>query len=151
LLADSAQKARGTEAEHKLVIRGPGIFSPVPALPAKKREVKNMVICFTFAVILLVIGIAFYTEKALKYIKGYQEMEEKEKNNIKIDVLCKNISILFFIAALIFGIAGFSEAFRLNYFKWFMIGWFVLGIADVIYIGKSRRFVHIYTPVKKSK
>src|SRR5215471_9672456 len=108
-----------------------------------------MVICFTAAVITLVIGVAFYTGKAVNYIKGYQDMDEKEKSNIKIDVLCKNISVLFFIAAVVFGVAGFSEAFRQNYFRWFMIGWFVLCMADVIYIGKSRRFVHVYTPPQK--
>jgi len=102
-----------------------------------------MVICFTITVIMLVIGIAFYTGKAVKYIKGYQDMDEKEKNNIKIDALCKNISILFFLAAVIFGIAGFSETFRQIYFLRFMAGWFVLGIADVVYIGKSRRFVQV--------
>jgi hypothetical protein len=51
----------------------------------------------------------------------------------------------------VFGAAGFFEEFRQNYFRWAMVGWFVLGIADVIYIGKSRRFVHVYTPMKKNK
>lgn len=76
-------------------------------------------------------------------------MEEKEKNNIKIRPLLKNISVLFFIAAVIFGIAGYSERFRMEYFKWVIIGWFALGAADVIYIGKSKRFVHVYTPAAK--
>ena len=105
---------------------------------------------FVIAAIIFVVGIAFFTGKAAKYIKDYQNMEEKEKNNIKIGVLCKNISLLFFIATLIFGIAGFSEVFRQDYFKWVIIGWFVLGAADVIYIGKSKRFVHVYTPAVKA-
>jgi hypothetical protein len=103
------------------------------------------------AAIMLVIGIAFYTGKAVKYIKGYQDMEEKEKNNIKIDVLCKNMSLMFFLVAAILGAAGYSEVFRQYYFRWFVLAWFVLGIADIVYIGKSRRFVHIYTPLKKGK
>jgi len=108
-----------------------------------------MVICYTTAVIMLVIGIGFYTGKAALYIKSYQNMEEKEKRNIKIGVLCKNISLLFFLVAVIFAAAGASEVFRHDYFRWFMVGWFALGVADVIYIGKSRRFVYFYTPTTK--
>jgi len=107
-----------------------------------------MVICYTTAVVMLVVGIGFFTGKAVSYIKSYQDMEENEKNNIKIEALCKNISLLFFIAAVIFAAAGFSEVFRQDYFRWFMVGWFALGAADVVYIGKSRRFVHVYT-IKK--
>jgi Na+/pantothenate symporter len=103
-----------------------------------------MVYCFVISAVMLVIGYAFYTGTAVKFIKDYQNMEEKEKQNIKIGVLCKNISILFFIVAIIFGIAGISEVFRQDYFRWAMLGWFALGAADVIYIGKSKRFVHIY-------
>jgi len=108
-----------------------------------------MVICYTTAVIMLVIGIGFYTGKAVEYIKSYQDMEEKEKRNIKIGVLCKNISLLFFLVAVIFAAAGASEVFRQNYFRWFMVGWFALGAADVVYIGKSKRFVYFYTPAVK--
>jgi 4-hydroxybenzoate polyprenyltransferase len=105
--------------------------------------------CFVISAAMLIIGYAFYTGMAVKFIKDYQDMEEKEKQNIKIGVLCKNISILFFIVSVIFGIAGFSEVFRQIYFRWVMLGWFALGAADVIYIGKSKRFVHVYTPVVK--
>jgi 4-hydroxybenzoate polyprenyltransferase len=97
---------------------------------------------------MLVIGFAFFTGMAVNFIKDYQDMEEKEKQNIKIGVLCKNISLMFFIAALIFAIAGVSEVFRQDYFKWVIIGWFALGSADVIYIGKSKRFVHVYKPTE---
>jgi hypothetical protein len=90
-----------------------------------------------------VIGFGFFTGMAVNFIKDYQNMEEKEKQNIKIGVLCKHISIMFFIASVIFGIAGFSEVFRQDYFKWVILGWFALGAANVIYIGKSKRFVHV--------
>jgi hypothetical protein len=108
-----------------------------------------MVFSFLISVVMLVIGFAFFTGKAANYIKDYQNMEEEEKQNIKIDVLCKNISLLFFIASAIFGLAGLSEVFRQNYFKWVMLGWFVLATLDVIYIGKSKRFVHVFTPTGK--
>jgi hypothetical protein len=105
--------------------------------------------CFVTAVVMFVIGIAFFTGKAAQYIKDYQDMDEKEKSNIKINILCKNISLVFFIVAFIFAIAGYSEAFRQDYFRWVIIVWFVLTSADVIYIGKSKRFVYVYTPAVK--
>jgi hypothetical protein len=108
-----------------------------------------MVFCFVISVAMLVIGFGFYTGMAVNFIKDYQDMEEEEKQNIKIGVLCKNISLMFFIASVIFGIAGFSEVFRHDYFKWVILGWFALGAADVIYIGKSKRFVHVYNPAVK--
>jgi len=104
-------------------------------------EVKTM-FCLIIAIALIAVGTAFYTGIAVKYIKDYQRMDEKEKRNIKIRPLCKNISVMFFIAAAIFGVAGFSETFRQVYFTWCMVGWFALGVADVVYIGKSKRFVH---------
>jgi len=111
-----------------------------------------MVMNLVIAAIMLVIGVLLFTGKAAKYLKSYQNMEEKEKSNIKIGVLCKNISLLFFIAAVIFTVSGLSEVFRMEYFKWAMLGWFALGSADVIYIGRSKRFVHVYTPpVKEDK
>jgi 4-hydroxybenzoate polyprenyltransferase len=106
-----------------------------------------MAFCFVISIAMLVIGFGFFTGMALNFINDYQNMEEKEKQNIKTEVLCKNISLMFFMASVIFGIAGFSEVFRQGYFKWVILGWFALGVADVIYINKSKRFVHVYTPV----
>jgi 4-hydroxybenzoate polyprenyltransferase len=98
---------------------------------------------------MVVIGFTFFTGMAVNFIKEYQDMEEKEKQNIKIGVLCKNISLMFFIASVIFAIAGASEVFRQDYFRWVILGWLVLGTADVIYIGKSKRFVHVYNQTVK--
>jgi len=108
-----------------------------------------MAICYTIAAVMLVIGIGFFTGKAASYIKSYQDMEEKEKNNIKIGNLCKNISLLFFLAAFLFGIAGYSEWFRLEYFKGAMIGWIALCSADIVFINKSGRYVNQTAPVSK--
>jgi hypothetical protein len=103
-----------------------------------------MVFCFVISVVMTVIGVGFFTGMAVNFIKDYQNMEKEEKQNIKIGVLCKNISLMFFIVSVIFAIAGFSEVFRHDYFKWVMLGWFALSSADVIYISKSKRFVHVY-------
>ena len=101
-----------------------------------------MVLCYVAAVIMLIAGIVFFTGKAASYIKGYQTMPEEEKRNINIKPLCRNISVVLFAAAIIFGIAGYSELFRSEYMKWAILGWLIAGCADVIYIGKSGRFIN---------
>jgi hypothetical protein len=100
----------------------------------------NMVLCYTVSIILLVIGVVFYSGKAASYIKGYQDMPGEEKKAVNINPLCKNLSAVFFLAAVIFGIAGYSEWFRLVCFKWAMIGWIVLCCADIVFINKSGRY-----------
>ena len=100
-----------------------------------------MVFCYIIAVAMTIIGIAFFTGRATSYIKAYQTMPDEEKRNINIKPLCRNLSMMFFIAAVIFGIGGFSEFFRLTYLKWTMVGWLILGCADVLFISKSKRFV----------
>jgi len=100
----------------------------------------SIVLCYTVACIMAVIGVMFYTGKAASYIEGYSNMPEEEKRNINIIPLCKNISVMFFLAAAIFAIAGYVEVFRLDYFKWVMIGWIALCCADVVYINKSGRY-----------
>ena len=100
-----------------------------------------MALCFTVSFILIIAGAVFYTGKAASYIKGYQDMPDEEKRTVNIKPLCKNLSIMFFSAAAIFGIAGYSEWFRLEYFKWTMAGWIVLCCVDVVFINKSGRYV----------
>ena len=99
-----------------------------------------MVFCYLFAIIMLIVGITFFTGKALEYIKDFQATPEEEKKNINIKALCKNVSIMFFIAAAFLGAAGYSETFRLLYLKWMMVGWMILCCADVLYINKSKRY-----------
>ena len=99
-----------------------------------------MVLCYMVSIILLVTGVIFYSGKAASYIKGYQNMPDKEKKAVDIKPLCKNISVLFFLAAVVFGIAGYSEGFRDVYFKWAMVGWIVLCCADIVFINKSGRY-----------
>ena len=108
-----------------------------------------MVFCYLTAIIMIVIGSVFFTGKAASYIKGYQMTPEDEKKNIDIKALCRNISAMFFIAAAIFALAGFSELFRTAYFRWAMVGWLVLGCADVLYLNKSKRFVTEAAPTRK--
>jgi hypothetical protein len=100
-----------------------------------------MALCYTVACILIVAGILFYTGKAASYIEGYRDMPEEEKRAVNIKPLCKNVSIVFFLAAVIFAIAGYSALFRLEYLKWTMICWIALCCADIVFINKSGLYV----------
>lgn len=99
-----------------------------------------MLFCYIVSFATLISGIIFFTGKGASYIKGYTKMSEAEKNRININALCKNLSVMFFLAAVIFAIAGYSEVFRLSYLKWIMLGWMVLGCADVLFINKSKLY-----------
>jgi len=99
-----------------------------------------MVLCYTVAFILMVVAVLFYTGKAASYIKGWDEPDEQNRT-VKIIPLCRNLSVMFFLAAAIFAIAGVSELFRLGYFKWFIIGWIVLCCMDLVFINKSGFYV----------
>ena len=100
-----------------------------------------MIFCYVISAVMLVIGAAFFTGKAASYIKGYRDMPEDEKAKINIKPLCRNMSVLFFAAAVIFGITGYFETFRELYFKWAMLGWLVLCVLDLVFINKSKRYV----------
>jgi len=100
-----------------------------------------MALCYTVACILIIAGVGFYTGKAASYIEGYRDMPDEEKKTVNIKPLCRNLSVMFFLAAAVFGIAGYSELFRLLYFKWTMTGWIVLGCADIVFINKSGHYV----------
>jgi hypothetical protein len=97
----------------------------------------NMVLCYTFSILLLCVGAFFYSGKAADHIKGYVDMPDEEKKAVDIKPLCKNLSVMFFLAAVVFGIAGYSEWFRLVCFKWAMIGWIALCCADIVFINKG--------------
>jgi hypothetical protein len=97
----------------------------------------NMVLCYMVSIMLLVVGAFFYSGKAADHIKGYVDMPDEEKKAVNIKPLCKNLSVMFFLAAVIFGIAGYSEWFRLVCFKWAMIGWIALCCVDIVFINKG--------------
>jgi len=97
--------------------------------------------CAIVSLGLTLVGIYFLTGKAARHIKGYQAMPEEEKKDIDIKALCRNISVMFFLAATVFLAAELSPAFRQGYLKWAMAVWLVLGCADVLFINKSKRYV----------
>lgn len=99
-----------------------------------------MVFNYAVSFVLLIAAVVFFTGKAADYMKGYQTMPEAEKVQINIKALCRNLSVMFLTAAVIFGVTGYSEVFRELYFRWAMLGWFVLGILDLVFISKSKRY-----------
>jgi len=96
-----------------------------------------MALCYTVACILVIVALAFYTGRAVSCIEGYSDLPDEEKKAANIKPLCRNVSVMFFLSAVIFGIAGYSELFRLLYFKWAMVGWIALCCADIVFINKS--------------
>lgn len=97
-------------------------------------------LCYLISFVLLIVGVSFFTGIAASYIKGYANLPEEEKKKIDIKGLCRNISVLFFIAAGIFLLAGYSDVFRERYFRWFMVVWFIACGIDLWFIHKSKRY-----------
>ena len=100
-----------------------------------------MIFCAIVALCLAVLGVAFFTGHAARYIKGYRELPEQEKQGIRIRALLRNVSVMFFAMAGIFAAAALFEAFRLGYLKYALGAWAALVCADVLYIERSGRYV----------
>lgn len=96
--------------------------------------------CVMFAVISLVMALAFFTGKAPDWIKGYREMDEEEKNNILIVPLCRNLGVVFFLAFVIFFLAFMIPAFLDKAFVPSVVIWMIGAGADLYYIEKSKRY-----------
>jgi uncharacterized membrane protein len=110
-----------------------------------------MALSYAVSVLMFIIGMAFFTGVAPAYMKGFQIMSEEEKGNINIKALCRHVSVLFFLTAAIFAIAGFSEVFRQTYFAKVMVGWAILCFVNVLYISRSKRFITEHDSTKKIK
>jgi hypothetical protein len=55
-----------------------------------------MALCYTVFFILIIAGVLFYTGRAASCIMDYQDMPDEEKRTVKIELLCKNVSIMLF-------------------------------------------------------
>ena len=109
------------------------------------------VFCFLVSAGLLTVGVFFVTGKAPQYIKGYREMPEEEKKNINVKALCQNVSVLFFVMTAVFLAAGIFPELGARYLKWALVGWLVLCCADILYIGKSKRYEKKKPAAKKRR
>lgn len=109
-----------------------------------------MLLCYTVGLLVLVASILFYTGKAMDYIKGIQAMTEEEKKQINLPGLCKNLSVMFLLVAVLFFIAGYHEAFRTVYLKWGMLAWMGLCCLDLMFIHRSKHYVQPQQPTKRN-
>ena len=96
--------------------------------------------CYIFSIVAFIIGVMLLTGRASFFIRGWRLTQKEEKENVNIKPLCINISIMFFLFSAILAVTGYSEAFREAWFKWAIIGWYALGMADLAFINKSKRY-----------
>lgn len=99
-----------------------------------------MMISYLVALAAFVIGMGFYTGKAIPYIDGLKELSGKELEDGRIYGLLKNTSIVFFAASAIFLATGYSMVFRQTYFKWSMFGWIILCYIYAMFITRSKKY-----------
>lgn len=100
-----------------------------------------MIICYAISLIMTVSGIIFFNRKAENYINGYKSLSSVEKNKIDIKNLCRNIGILFFLSAIIWGFSGYSELFKKTYLTWSILAWIVICIFNIIIINKFKLYI----------
>lgn len=100
-----------------------------------------MIICYVISLIMFVTGIMFFNTKAKEYINGYKNLSNNEKSKIDIKNLCRNISILFFLSSIIWGLAGYSEVFKRTYLVWSVLIWIVICILNIIIINKFKLYI----------
>lgn len=99
-----------------------------------------MIFCYAASIIALAFAVVFFTGRGASYVKGYTQLSDDEKQNIRIGALCRNMGVMFLITALFFAVTAYSETFRTNYFRYVMIIWMALCWADVLYVNKSKRY-----------
>ena len=98
--------------------------------------------CILFGMIFIVTGALFADGRLHERLKGWQQMSAKEREEVDILPLCRNIGGMIAFCGMIFLAAGLSVGFLKHVFVWAMIIWFVLSGIDIWYIGKSGRYMH---------
>ena len=88
----------------------------------------------------LTAGILFGAGRLLGHIPAWRAMPPDEKAKIRIGPLCRNIGAVIGLSGLLFLMNGICPAFRGRGFSVAMILWVIAAAADVLWIGKSRRY-----------
>ena len=68
-------------------------------------------------------------------------MPEEEKDKIRIRPLCLNIGGMIMLCGLVFLLKGLLADVSSNWFTIAMVVWMVLGMVDVRFISKSKRYI----------
>ncbi len=93
-----------------------------------------------FGIVVVVVGFLAAIGKFHIFFKEWKRMPEDEKKKIKIKPLCRNIGTAIMLCGAILIVAGVWPYFMSEIFKWAMLAWFVLAIADCVYISKSGHY-----------
>ncbi len=96
--------------------------------------------CLIFGILFLVAGIVFFVGKFHIHMSAWKKMPEDEKATVNIKPLCHNIGLVIMLCGVIFLASGIWSSFKTNFFTWFMIGWMVVCVADLVYIDKGKRY-----------
>ncbi len=98
--------------------------------------------CLAFGFVFIILGIAVALGKVHTHIDSWKTMTEEEKNAVRIGPLCRNVGVVISLCGIIFLVSGLWESFRVNWFIWTMIAWFVVCGIDVWRISKSERYLN---------
>lgn len=93
-----------------------------------------------FGLFFTIFGLMFSYGKILPYLKAWQNMSEKEKAGIKVNLLCMNIGLMIILAGLIFFFRGLIPGFSQTLFISLIVVWFIASGLDCYWIEKSAHY-----------
>lgn len=95
-----------------------------------------------FGLVFLIGGIIFFLGRGHIKLSAWKAMSDKEKSQINIKPLCRNIGGMIMICGVIFIVSGLWGRFQDKFFIWSMVIWLIVAGVDVYFIGKSQRYIN---------
>lgn len=96
--------------------------------------------CVFFGILFMVAGILFSLGKGHIHLAAWKNMPQQEKNQIRIQPLCRNIGAIITLSGIIFLTKGLWTGLENHWFVVSMVTWLFLAGLDVWYITKSSRY-----------
>ncbi len=96
--------------------------------------------CILFGAVFIIAGIVFAFGKIYNRLSAWKNMSEKERKEINIVPLCRNIGLVIVLSGIIFLVKGLWSGFSNSAFIIAMVVWLILAGVDVWYISKSKRY-----------
>lgn len=93
--------------------------------------------CLFLGFLFFISGYLIFSQKITNYLIKRNSFKQKE--NIKVNLLYKNIGFMIIVNSLIFLLSGFSSRFKKNIFTWSIILWFILTVFDIYWIEKLKK------------
>ena len=100
-----------------------------------------MIFCYLASAVSFAFAVLVFFGRGASYVTGYSMISSPGKSVPRFGALCKNLSVLFLAVAVFFALTGYSETFRLVYFRWGFLALMFACVADVMYISQSKKFV----------